>query len=146
MGAYWDEHWNCTIQGFRQWTMRCSRIPCVCLRLYMKSVFVCVLVFGTCVCMCTCIWNVFVSTLCSQGLRQYNAVLQDSTTGGPIDSPSALFPAPRLPLFLYFLLLSTAQWSRCQLGCSGSQNLPGSNYRRIICSCSYYMEHAKILI
>ena len=40
----------------------------------------------------------------------------------------------------------TAQWSRCQLGCSGSQNLPGSNYRRIICSCSYYMEHAKILI
>ena len=41
---------------------------------------------------------------------------------------------------------SSAQWSRCQLGCSGSQNLPGSNYRRIICSCSYYMEHAKILI
>ena len=40
----------------------------------------------------------------------------------------------------------SAQWSRCQLGCSGSQNLPGSNYRRIICSCSYYMEHAKILI
>ena len=25
-------------------------------------------------------------------------------------------------------------------------NLPGSNYRRIICSCSYYMEHAKILL
>ena len=40
----------------------------------------------------------------------------------------------------------SAQWSRCQLGCSGSQNLPGSNYRRIICSCSYYMEHAKILL
>ena len=39
-----------------------------------------------------------------------------------------------------------AQWSRCQLGCSGSQNLPGRNYRRIICSCSYYMEHAKILL
>ena len=42
--------------------------------------------------------------------------------------------------------LSSAQWSRCQLGCSGSQNLPGSNYRRIICPCSYHMEHAKILI
>ena len=79
------------------------------LRLYLESVFVSVLVFGTCVCMCTCIWNVFVSTLCSQGLRQYNTVLQDSTTGGPIDSSSVLFPAPRLPLFLYFLLLSTAQ-------------------------------------
>ena len=39
-----------------------------------------------------------------------------------------------------------AQWSRCQLGCSGSQNFPGSNYRRITCSCSYYMEHAKILL
>ena len=74
----------------------------MCLRLYLESVFVSVLVFGTCVCMCTCIWNVFVSTLCSQGLRQYNAVLQDSTTGGPIDSPSALFPAPRLPLFFIF--------------------------------------------
>ena len=80
----------------------------MCLRLYIESVFVCV---------CTCIWNlclyvylylnVFVSTLCSQGLRQYNAVLQDSTTGGPIDSPSVVFPVPGLPLFLYFLLLST---------------------------------------
>ena len=45
-----------------------------------------------------------------------------------------------------WLLRNSAQWSRCQLGCSGSQNLPGSNYRRIICSCSYYMEDAKILL
>ena len=35
----------------------------------------------------------------------------------------------------------TAQWSRCQIGCSCSKNLPCRNYRRIICSCSYYMEH-----
>ena len=42
--------------------------------------------------------------------------------------------------------VNIAQWSRCQLGCSGSQNLPCSNYRRLICSCSYYMEHAKILL
>ena len=45
-----------------------------------------------------------------------------------------------------FYIHATAQWYRCQLGCSCSQNLPGSNYRRIICSCSYYMEHAKILL
>ena len=47
---------------------------------------------------------------------------------------------------LPYFPISSAQCSRCQLGCSGSQNLPGSNYRRIICSCSYYMEHAKILL
>ena len=40
----------------------------------------------------------------------------------------------------------SAQCSRCQLGCSGSQNLPCSIYRRIICSCSYCMEHQKILL
>ena len=46
----------------------------------------------------------------------------------------------------YLQQRSSAQWYRCKLGCSCSQNLPGSNYRRIICSCSYYMEHAKILL
>ena len=46
----------------------------------------------------------------------------------------------------WFLFDYTAQWSRCQLGCSGSQNLPGSNYRRIICSYTYYMERPKILL
>ena len=35
----------------------------------------------------------------------------------------------------------TAQWSRCQLGCSGSQNLPCTNYKRIICSCSNYLKY-----
>ena len=44
-----------------------------------------------------------------------------------------------------YIVSCSAQWYRCQLGCSSSQNLPGSNYRRIICSCSYYMEHPKIL-
>ena len=41
---------------------------------------------------------------------------------------------------------NTAQCSGCQLGCSGGQNLPCSIYRRIICSCSYCMEHPKILL
>ena len=41
---------------------------------------------------------------------------------------------------------STAQCSCCQLGCSGSQNLPCSKYRRIICSCSFCIEHPKILL
>ena len=42
--------------------------------------------------------------------------------------------------------LFSAQCSRCQLGCSGSQNLPCSIYRRITCSCIYCMEHPKILL
>ena len=33
-----------------------------------------------------------------------------------------------------------AQCPRCQIGCSCRQNLPCSNYRRIICSCSYCMD------
>ena len=41
---------------------------------------------------------------------------------------------------------TSAQCSRCQIGCSGSQNLPCSIYRRIRCSCSYCMEHPKILL
>ena len=41
---------------------------------------------------------------------------------------------------------TTAQCPRCQIGCSCSNNLPGSNYRRLICSCSYYIEHPKILL
>ena len=41
---------------------------------------------------------------------------------------------------------NTAQCSGCQLGCFGGQNLPCSIYRRIICSCSYCMEHPKILL
>ena len=41
---------------------------------------------------------------------------------------------------------NTAQCSGCQLGCPGGQNLPCSIYRRIICSCSYCMEHPKILL
>ena len=41
---------------------------------------------------------------------------------------------------------NTAQCSGCQLGCSGGQNLPCSIYMRIKCSCSYCMEHPKILL
>ena len=40
----------------------------------------------------------------------------------------------------------SARCSCCQLRCSGSQNLPCSIYRRIICSCRYYLEHPKILL
>ena len=50
-------------------------------------------------------------------------------------------------IYALFVLKSTsAQCSRCQLGCSGSQNLPCSICRRIICSCSYCMEHPKFLL
>ena len=61
------------------------------------------------------------------------------------DTPKIVMTT-RAPEVLKQGLDFSAQWYRCQLGCSGSQNLPGSNYRRIICSCSYYMEHAKILL
>ena len=50
-----------------------------------------------------------------------------------------------VPLWFYHTFLCIAQWSRCQVGCSGSQNLPCSDYWRIICPCSNYMEHPKIL-
>ena len=44
------------------------------------------------------------------------------------------------------ILYHTAKCPRCQIECSCSQNLPCSNYRRIICSCRYYQEHPKILL
>ena len=61
---------------------------------------------------------------------------------------------PLSPLWYHFhnqplLIISpqnNAQCPRCQIGFSCSKNLPCSNYRRIICSWSYCMEHPKILI
>ena len=51
--------------------------------------------------------------------------------------PSAVYCNPPQPSTVHY----SAQCSSCQLGSSCSQNLPCSNYRRIICSCSYYLEH-----
>ena len=44
--------------------------------------------------------------------------------------------------FTFFSWYTSAHCPRCQIGCSCSKNLPCSNYRKIICSCSYYMEHS----
>ena len=50
------------------------------------------------------------------------------------------------PLGLNLWHWCSAQCSCCQLECSGSQNLSCSFYRRIKCSCRYYLEHPKILL